>query len=291
MHQLRKSIYLQVTGFYIEINFKKTIWHFLKEKIQKDICDYCENFILVKKPSKIDFSIDFTDTKITDCIFLKDGHSNYLKVFIERENNKIQTYYSISIAEFQVILRKILLDLLVINKGFLLHASASDISGKAVLFLGPSGAGKTTIINLLRPRHEPLADDTIAIREEKGGFYFYQLPFYEKELNINKRTERFKIDKVFLLRKANFMKIIKINRKNTIFNQIFKQLLTVKPYLRIQSKHLLHFSMKSHFYYLFFLKDNKISNFLDKLSHLLSLSTTPTTPTSKKTSINVRTIK
>ncbi|MGC8960552.1 MAG: hypothetical protein ACP5OO_12375 [Chloroflexia bacterium] len=50
-----------------------------------------------------------------------------------------------------------------------LHASAVVLDGRALLFLGPSGTGKSTIRALLEGRAEPLADDGAFLRRRPEG--------------------------------------------------------------------------------------------------------------------------
>ncbi len=55
------------------------------------------------------------------------------------------------------------------NLPILLHAAAVKTPHGALLFLGPSKAGKTTICNLLASKFEPIADDTVyALRAGEG---------------------------------------------------------------------------------------------------------------------------
>ncbi len=49
------------------------------------------------------------------------------------------------------------------------HASAVHIDGAAWIFLGRSGAGKSTICTLLNNCAQPLADDTILVAPRLGG--------------------------------------------------------------------------------------------------------------------------
>jgi hypothetical protein len=52
-----------------------------------------------------------------------------------------------------------------------LHASAVAVGGRAVAFLGPPGAGKsTTAAALARQGHPVLTDDVLALSEEGGAF-------------------------------------------------------------------------------------------------------------------------
>lgn len=53
--------------------------------------------------------------------------------------------------------------------GLYLHASAVIVNGGAVLFLGHSTAGKSTIACLLSPIYPILADDTVLVREGDSG--------------------------------------------------------------------------------------------------------------------------
>lgn len=55
-----------------------------------------------------------------------------------------------------------------------LHASSVAVDGRAVAFVGPPGAGKSTTAAALAKRGHPvLADDVTAIREVDGTFYAY----------------------------------------------------------------------------------------------------------------------
>ncbi len=52
----------------------------------------------------------------------------------------------------------------------ILHASAVVDGEEAFLFLGPSGAGKTTISQLLQPVSRLLADDRVYLVPQNGGW-------------------------------------------------------------------------------------------------------------------------
>lgn len=55
------------------------------------------------------------------------------------------------------------------RRGVCLHASSVNVSGKALLFLGHSTAGKSTISRLLSERYPVIADDKVWIYQKKNG--------------------------------------------------------------------------------------------------------------------------
>src|SRR5437867_827170 len=61
--------------------------------------------------------------------------------------------------------------------GFLLHAASALRNGRAHLFTGKSGAGKTTITRLAPPDATLLTDELSYLRKESGEFRAYGTPF------------------------------------------------------------------------------------------------------------------
>jgi hypothetical protein len=61
--------------------------------------------------------------------------------------------------------------------GFLLHSASAVRNGKAFLFAGVSGAGKTTISRLAPPDATLLTDEISYVREEKDGYLAFGTPF------------------------------------------------------------------------------------------------------------------
>jgi hypothetical protein len=54
------------------------------------------------------------------------------------------------------------------GQGLLLHSAALEVAGQAVLLVGPSGAGKTTALDLAAPC-APLADDVALVTARAAG--------------------------------------------------------------------------------------------------------------------------
>ena len=61
--------------------------------------------------------------------------------------------------------------------GFLVHASSAIRNGRAFLFAGVSGAGKTTISRLAPVDATLLTDEMSYVRREAGEYYAYGTPF------------------------------------------------------------------------------------------------------------------
>lgn len=85
-------------------------------------------------------------------------------------------------------------DALINFKGFVLHASAVVVDGRAYLFSAPSGTGKSTHTSLwlkhFGSRAQILNDDKPAIRITDSGIRVYGTPWSGKtDLNINTDAE------------------------------------------------------------------------------------------------------
>lgn len=84
------------------------------------------------------------------------------------------------------------------GKSFI-HASAAVRGDGAVLFVGPSGAGKTTAIRLFGGRI--IHDDTVFLGGEDDGPLVETAPFMGDESFIYGPMEHFRVTKIFLLYK------------------------------------------------------------------------------------------
>ncbi len=108
------------------------------------------------------------------------------------------------------------LELLMINylaqgRGVIIHACGIEIDGRGILFMGQSGAGKSTMANLCNSEDgiEILSDDRIIVRKTADEFWMYGTPWHGESQFVSARGV--KIKKVYFLRHAAKNEIHSLN--------------------------------------------------------------------------------
>jgi len=132
----------------------------------------------------------------------------------------------------------VLSNVLVYNKGIMLHGSAVQKEDQGWLFLGHSGAGKTTITRLLRPDF-CFSDDGVIIKEDKGRIYAYVSPFNQlkRQRHCDPRAvERGEIKGLFLLKKDMHIKFSPV-RKNELMSVLVCWLIHFFKYMDMRTAH------------------------------------------------------
>jgi hypothetical protein len=90
--------------------------------------------------------------------------------------------------------------------GFLLHASSAIRNGRAFLFPGVSGAGKTTMARLAPPDVALLTDEISYVTRQDGRYFAVGTPFFGELARVGENL-RAPIDAVYLLAKGSENKI------------------------------------------------------------------------------------
>lgn len=249
-------IYLEIAGFAIGVRFHPTEPPFLKEKGFKDRLSFYFYGFVSKSAKKVDFWIDVKERTNLEVMIQTVSKKHFLNIY-EEDGETLITFYHLSEVQFSLILRKICQQLLSKHNGLIIHASASLVNDQAFIFLGPSGAGKSTIIKLVSKTYPALADDSIIIKKEGREYYFYQTPFREKSFWVIKGSGKFRLGKIFFLKKARSQKITKLTDKEEISKNFLEQFLTqeANPNAQIESLlkfisqfksfYLLHFNLKN----------------------------------------------
>jgi hypothetical protein len=132
---------------------------------------------------------------------------------------------------------------LIHGKGLLLHGAAIQKNDQTVLFLGLSGAGKSTITRLCDP-DICFADDGVVVKHEKNLFYTYRSPFCQtKEKNNHADVAKGKIKKIFLLEKSDRYDVLPI-AKNELMRITLMHLIHFYKYLNQETARLGFYEVK-----------------------------------------------
>ncbi len=106
--------------------------------------------------------------------------------------------------------------LLLANKGgFLVHASSAIRNGRAFLFSGVSGAGKTTMARLAPPDATLLTDEISYVTRQDGRYDAVGTPFFGELARVGE-NERAPIECVYLLAKGSDNKIEPIDAAGAV---------------------------------------------------------------------------
>jgi hypothetical protein len=175
-------------------------------------------------------------SRIESNLYFFDTKSNIAFFFIKKETSRLHRFIGIlkrpKKREYHMVtgvmngLMFILSHLLICHGGLLLHGAALQKDEKAVLFLGVSGAGKSTITHLCRP-DACFSDDGVIIRKEGDQIHAYRSPFRQiKRKEKCPDCMKGKIKKLFLLEKDEYH-CINSMKKNEL--------------MQIMLLHLIHF--------------------------------------------------
>lgn len=256
--------YLSIAEIHIRLIFSPTDNKHIKTAFVRNLLETYRGFI-EKVVHRVDFTVLFCVNDRAELLFSKNKKKAFINFFQCISPTRIKTYYQISLFQFQIILIDILHRCLARKKGFLLHASANSINGQTDIFAGPHGAGKSTLMKILRPTHTARADDSVIIKKSYGKYSMYQTPFIEKESCI-KTYDPYLLGRIFFIRKSNEYRVEKITSKDFVLTEMLKEFWTIGTHKDVQLSHLLDFiSSHTKFYYLYFGKSrSQVIQLLDE---------------------------
>lgn len=234
------SIFISFCDIVIECRYTDINNNILHSKTFKLYRKVYSQFTVSKR--KPDVVVTFLDNSWKT---FNTQEEHYVK-FYEETKNGINTYYSISIPQFEIILAEIIKTFLD-KKGIIpIHGSASLINGKAHLFLGPSGAGKSTVSHLIQKRYQKLSDDHFFIVRKNKKFYLAQSPLTEK-IKLKRTYKLFPVGNILILQKAKVNNISRIY-DNELAEFVIKQLLYTEKLLDFQMNMVTELSKTIHGY-------------------------------------------
>lgn len=252
------TFYLTVAGYTIKLLFEPAENIFYRNRWIQDIQTHFKGFITQKNFVKPHYSLKFIETRSFPIEKKTQKGKKYINYFIDSKKNEGTTFYITSMAQFELILMDIVSKLFKKDSGFFFHASASFVNNNAYLFTGYSGAGKSTIAELLSTRYEPIGDDVVIMKKINNMYYIYQTTHHEKKDNVKKTNKEYKVDKIFILKKSTTNKIRRIINKDEITKILLSQIVFYFTRDVSSVKHLIKFISKfDSFYELSFTKDQK----------------------------------
>ncbi len=110
----------------------------------------------------------------------------------------------------------LMINLLSQGRGMMVHACGITEDGQGILFIGSSGAGKSTMANLWKRKKGAviLSDDRIIVRKKKGKFWIYGTPWHGDAKVYS--PERAPLKKIFFLKHAENNSIKKISPADAV---------------------------------------------------------------------------
>jgi len=212
---------LCIANILIGVRFEESQIKWEQDLFVRAFHSFYGGFVVENPDRPSDCVITIFDERHT--VVLTKTNKTFLSFYTKNKNN-YSTYYHISLSQFNLIILSILQEKLK-GVGFILHASASIVNGKAHVFCGPSGVGKSTIVQLIASKHATLADDSVIIRKEGDEYILYQTPLMEKNSHQFARTgEQFKLGSLCFLQQGPVTKITQAAQKQHIAQQLLSQL-------------------------------------------------------------------
>lgn len=136
-----------------------------------------------------------------------DNSISHAELYVKSQHSKQRELLPFSYPLDEILM----INLLCRGRGLLVHACGLSYKGKGILFIGSSGAGKSTIANLYKGRRRTtlLSDDRIIIRKKNAQFWIYGTPWHGDAGVAS--PEKILLKKIFFLNHAKGNKMIRIN--------------------------------------------------------------------------------
>ncbi len=219
--QIKQQVF-SLANFNISIHFEPFINKLYPKVLLKELILYSMSNFQTADATYIDAKIQVKDTEY---ISIASSKKQDLYVSIGHfKKNETVTYYHDSFNHFYMVLNEVLSKLLAQHNGFILHASSVSIGDNGIVFLGPSGRGKSTIMNMLKDEMKSLGDDSVIIRKCENDYYLYQTPFIEKEGWIEKNSDKHFVKKIYFIKQGDT-----IHSEILTKNETTKRMLQLAP--------------------------------------------------------------
>jgi len=254
-----ETLTLLTGGFLLKIEFTHSEVPQISNSFKRQVKNHFRSFkVDSSQHRKIDFIIhvhDASHTVYSQRKNLEEGRE-FISLFLERKKGRIITNYHLSLSQFIHLVSFVVIQLLQDHKGFMLHGSASNIFGKAHVYTGISGAGKSTAVLLLERKFPRLEDDRVIIKEEKDEYMFYHTPMVVKTGTLRRNYKGYPLAAVYFLSKTPYFKMNTLSKKDEILRLLLSQVVADADTYKKSIENLHRFVSKFNgFYSLSFRKD------------------------------------
>jgi hypothetical protein len=123
----------------------------------------------------------------------------------------------------------ILAQALAYRSGCYMHACGIDWHGKGILFLGRSGAGKSTVARMFQGEAHVLCDDRIIVRNQDGTFRIYGTWSHGDVKEITNRGVP--LHSIYVLSKDTLSRVEAMRQKREVLKNLFSRL--IRPYVTV----------------------------------------------------------
>lgn len=223
------SFSLNIAGFTIRIILDKhsllqeSTNEMLEFTFESDVLYLFHRFIEGNPLKKPDHTIIVQNKASYDLI--KRHSDNYKFIFYSWSRNSTTTVcpFTLSIWQFQYLIAEIVYSLLEKKGGLELHCSSVEFNRELYVFLGKSGAGKSTISQLLGNSSRIVSDDKLYVRQIDGVPHGFQLPQVEKNYKIGKTRFSYPIKGFYFLKKSKIPALSSIEKLKTRIELLSQQ--------------------------------------------------------------------
>jgi hypothetical protein len=208
------SFFVSYFGFIIEFTIPNSGLRWEKQVISVFKKNYIGYIPRSKVITKSDITIRFVESKTDSKL-----RSNKLTYIVPT------TTHFLDRKKFGQLLREIVISaLLFLTRkmgGVCLHASSASHNGKAILFIGNSGSGKSTICQLLSSDFIKLTDDTTFLIHKKS-WITSPLPVFEKKIPLRFRSSslQLKVVALYFIKQGSRNNITELTKDAGIFQRL-----------------------------------------------------------------------
>lgn len=212
MGAMEDEIVINIAGFLLKLKLHESKGINVRNMFIHQVKNTFKPFIMAPSSVKADIVLNVVEReKIMDkASVAKKGQMSAVLFRRKRGGNEI--YYDLSTQQFQEVVRRLIFKGIYFKKGLILHCSSVIHQGRANLFIAPSGGGKTTILNLLRPHCQAFADDAVLVKKEADGYYCYQIPFADQHTIVEGGIKKIKLGTIYFIHKASVNQLIKVGK-------------------------------------------------------------------------------